>query len=183
MPSPEHCALLLDLAWGSIRHGLDTGRPLPVAQGEVPPELWEPRATFVTLKRHGDLRGCMGRLEATRPLAVDLAGNAFAAAFQDSRFPPLAARELEGLELHISLLTRPEPILFTCEADLLRQLVPGRDGVILEAGARRGTFLPSVWEELPRPEAFLDHLKRKAGLPGHGETAGLKAYRYFTEYV
>ncbi len=163
-------------------HGLDQGRPLPVDLADLPPELAAPRATFVTLTRGGRLRGCVGRLQAERPLAQDVAANAYAAAFEDSRFQPLERAELAGLGIHVALLTAPEPILFTGEADLLRQLEPGVDGLVLEAGRRRATFLPAVWASLPEPADFLRELKVKAGL-GAGEVPGLRAWRYFTECV
>jgi len=191
MPLPEHsCSLspanqkiLLEIARASIRHGLARGKPVPVDLGTLPPELAVERATFVTLERQGELRGCIGCLEAFRPLAVDIAANAFSAAFRDNRFPPVTPEEFDGLEIHLSLLTPPEPLVFSSEADLLSQLVPGVDGLILEKGLRRGTFLPTVWEDLPEPKAFLRHLKLKAGLPDHHETAGLKAFRYRTERI
>ena len=172
---------LLELARGSIRHGLDTGTPLPVDPREFPPELQAQRACFVTLQRHGALRGCIGHLEAFEPLVTDVARNAFAAAFQDPRFPPLSRGELDGLELHISILTPARPLEFTSEADLIARLRPGVDGLILEDGPFRGTFLPSVWEQLPEPREFLRHLKQKAGLPPGHWSETLRIQRYETE--
>ena len=191
MPLPEHsCSLspanqkiLLEIARASIRHGLARGKPVPVDLGTLPPELAVERATFVTLERQGELRGCIGCLEAFRPLAVDIAANAFAAAFRDSRFPPVSAEEFDGLEIHLSLLTPPEPLPFSSEADLLSQLVPGVDGLILEEGPLRGTFLPAVWEHLPEPEAFLWHLKVKAGLSGNHWSPAMRVHRYRTELI
>lgn len=180
---PAHGRILLDLARASIRHGLDRGGPIGVDLASMPRELRAPRATFVTLERGGRLRGCMGRLKASRPLVVDIAGNAFSAAFLDDRFPPVAAFEVDALELHLSLLSLPEPIVFASEADLAAQLVPGRDGVILEAGPYRGTFLPSVWESIHDPEEFLRCLKAKARLPSHGVADALKAFRYTAESI
>ena len=177
--APAHRELLLDLARASIRSGLARAVPLEVDLDALPPELAVPRATFVTLTLQGDLRGCMGRLRAARPLAEDVAGNAFAAAFLDHRFHPVTAGEVADLEIHLSLLTAPEPIRFRSEADLLGRLVPGRDGLILARGGRQGTFLPDMWDQLPAPEVFLGQLLRKAGL-ARGEP-GLKAYRYHTE--
>ena len=167
--------LLLDLARASIRHGVEEGTPLPVDLALLPPALARPRATFVTLHRRGELRGCTGRLEATRPLARDVADNAFAAAFLDSRFPPLRALELEDLEVSISILTRLRPLAFACEADLVRRLVPGRDGLVLRAGALRATFLPSVWKELPDPWDFLRELKLKTGCGRIGQALRYRA--------
>lgn len=181
--SPSNQRLLLGIARASIRHGLAKGEPVPVDLENLAPELAVERATFVTLTLQGELRGCIGCLRAYRPLAEDIAANAFAAAFRDARFPPVTAGEMDSLELHLSLLTEPEPMAFESEADLLAQLVPGVDGLILEEGPRRGTFLPSVWESLPEPEAFLRHLKLKAGLGGRPWSTAIKAYRYRTESI
>lgn len=173
--------LLLDLARSSIRHGLAHHRPEPVDPADYPPALRAPRAVFVTLNRRGQLRGCIGHLEASQALVRDVADNAYAAAFRDPRFPPLTAAELEGLEVHISVLSPPEPLPVVSEADLLRQMRPGVDGLILEEDRHRGTFLPAVWESLPAPEQFLAHLKLKAGLsPGYWSD-GIRVSRYTTE--
>lgn len=172
---------LLDLAEASLRHGLDYGRPPEPDTARLPSPLREPGASFVTLKSHGELRGCIGSLSAHRPLALDVTHNAYAAAFSDPRFPPLREHELEGLEIHISILGPAEPVTFTSEAALLAQLRPGIDGLVLEEGLRRGTFLPSVWEQLPRPELFLRHLKQKAGLPADYWSETLQVSRYTTE--
>jgi uncharacterized protein len=127
------------------------------------------------------LRGCIGSLEARRPLALDVAENAFASAFRDPRFAPLARAEEPRLDLHISVLSEAEQIPVRSEAELLASLRPGIDGVILSAGARRGTFLPSVWEQLPEPHRFLAQLKRKAGLPADYWSAELRVERYTVE--
>lgn len=172
---------LLELARRSIRHGLEQGTPLSIDVADYPPRLQAQRAVFVTLNRLGQLRGCIGHLEAVQPLVNDVGDNAFAAAFRDPRFPPLATAELEGLEIHISVLSPPSAMSFTSEADLLGQLQPGVDGLILEDGPHRGTFLPSVWEQLPIAADFLRQLKRKAGLtPGYWSET-LKVSRYHTE--
>jgi AmmeMemoRadiSam system protein A len=172
---------LLALARESIAHGLAHGRPCPVVLTDEAPPLREPRASFVTLELGGGLRGCIGHLESVAPLAEDVAENAFAAAFNDPRFPPLSADELPRLQLEISVLTPPEPIRFTTEAELLAAIEPGRDGLILSDGPRRGTFLPSVWAQLPRREDFLRHLKQKAGLSGDYWSDQIKVLRYHTE--
>ena len=173
--------LLLDLARSSIRYGLTRGRPQPVNPADYPPALREPRAAFVTLNRHGQLRGCIGHLEASQALVRDVADNAYAAAFRDPRFPPLTEAEYEDLEVHISVLSPPEPLPIVSEADLLLQMRPGVDGLILEEGHHRGTFLPSVWESLPAPEQFLAHLKLKAGLSPAYWSDGIRVARYTTE--
>ncbi len=180
---PEHQGLLLDVARESIEHGLAHGRPLRVQATDFPPPLREPRASFVTLHRRGRLRGCIGTLEARRPLVEDVAANAYAAAFSDPRFPPLSSEELKDLDLSISILSPPEALHFDSEEDLLAQLRPGVDGLILEEGVHRGTFLPSVWSELPDRRRFLEHLKLKAGLPAGYWSDRIRVFRYTTRAI
>lgn len=135
---------------------------------KVNPEiLQKPGACFVTLTLNGQLRGCIGSLEAHRALGDDLRSNALAAALRDPRFPPLTAAELPAIRIEVSLLGAPQPLAFTDEADALAKLRPGIDGVILTAGGRRATFLPQVWEQLPDPAEFIGRLKQKAGLPAN----------------
>jgi uncharacterized protein len=172
---------LIDVAWESIRHGLAHGSPSRPDLDRFAGRLREPGATFVTLHRLGALRGCIGHLEAVKPLVLDVADNAFSAAFRDPRFERLEERELEGLTLDISVLTPPQPMAFRDEADLLEQLRPGMDGLILEDAGRRGTFLPAVWDSLPEPRLFLTELKRKAGLPSTHWSPTVKVSRYRTE--
>lgn len=142
------------------------------------PALANPAATFVTLTQDGDLRGCIGSLEAHRPLAQDVAENAVAAAFRDPRFAPLSEDELDRTRVEVSLLEAPEAIDFEDEADALAQLRPGLDGLILTHGNRRATFLPQVWESLPEPQRFMSQLKLKAGLPAYfwDDDIGLARY-------
>ena len=148
------------VARDAIAHGLREGRPPELDPGLYPDALREPRASFVTLHRHGELRGCTGSLEPDAPLVVGTARNAFRAAFADPRFPPLAVRS---------------------EAELLARLRPGVDGLVLREDGHAATFLPAVWETLPTPEAFVGALLRKAGLaPGHWSPA-LRFARYTTE--
>ena len=172
---------LLDLAKASIQHGLETSQPLSIDWRNYPAELTEKRASFVTLERQGLLRGCIGTLEALRPLAQDIVENAFAAAFRDPRFPPLTNAEFADLDVHISILSPAEPLHFSSEKDLIAQLQPGLDGLILKEGHQRGTFLPSVWDQLPDPQQFLQHLKQKAGLPIDYWSDTLKVSRYRTD--
>lgn len=172
---------LLALARASIAHGLRRGAALPVSLDDQPPALRAERAAFVTLHADGRLRGCIGHLEAVAPLAVCVADNAYAAAFRDPRFPALSPPELERLQIQISVLTPAEPIVFDCEQGLLDALIPGVDGVILAAGARRGTFLPAVWHQLPDRHDFLRHLKQKAGLHPEYWCDELRAWRYRSE--
>lgn len=172
---------LLHVAQASIAAGLQTGQSLAVNAADYPAPLTEKHASFVTLKKDSALRGCIGSLEAYRMLVEDVAHNAFAAAFRDPRFPPLQQQEFEALEIHISVLGTPEPVTFASEQELLENLRPEVDGLILQERDTRGTFLPSVWESLPRPDDFLKHLKMKAGLPAEYWSKTVRVWRYTTE--
>lgn len=142
------------------------------------PELLEPGATFVTLTKAGNLRGCIGSLEAHRRLDHDVRANALAAAFEDPRFVPLQYEEWLEVRVEVSLLTPAVEMAFADEPDALNNLRPGTDGVILAWRGRRSTFLPQVWESLPEPQDFLAHLKRKAGLPADFWADDVKLYHY-----
>jgi AmmeMemoRadiSam system protein B/AmmeMemoRadiSam system protein A len=142
------------------------------------PWLRQAGATFVTLTKNGALRGCIGSLEAARPLDIDAAGNALGAAFRDPRFPALTADEWPQCRVELSLLSVPKPIRFAGEADLLEQICAGEDGLILECDGRRATFLPQVWEGLPDKRLFLRELVKKAGLPADTRLVRCKLYRY-----
>jgi len=179
--SREQRDTLLAIARQSIDYGLSHGRPLPVDPGDYPTPLQALRATFVTLHENGQLRGCIGTLEAHRPLVEDVADNAFSAAFRDPRFAQVSAAERDLLDLDISVLSPATPMQFDSEQDLLQQLRPGIDGLVLEDGPYRGTFLPSVWEQLPDPVDFLRQMKRKAGLSADYWSPSLKVSRYVTE--
>jgi len=170
--------LLRAIALNSIRHGLEKGIPLEPDRDSLPQPLWEPGATFVTLQLHGRLRGCIGSFEGSRPLAEDVAQNAYSAAFMDFRFPPVSAEEVPDLDLHISLLTPLEPMVVESREDLLGQLRPGIDGLLVEDGSHRATFLPQVWESLPDPGRFLEELFLKAGLARDHWSKGLSFRRY-----
>jgi len=172
---------LQNIARGAIESGLTSGCKPALDASRYPSPLRETRACFVTLHKNGDLRGCIGALEAARPLVEDVAANAFNAAFRDPRFPPVQTWELPELDIHISVLTPALPMRFTSEEDLLRQLRPGVDGLVLKEGARRATFLPSVWETLPDGRDFLCHLKAKAGLPKDYWSPTLEVSCYTTE--
>lgn len=178
----EHREELLKLAARSVEAGLG-GERLRVRAGDFPAALQVRRASFVTLTVESRLRGCIGTLEAHRTLIEDVVANAYSAAFEDPRFPPLERVEFERLEIHLSLLTAPEPMAFATEQELLAQIRPSVDGLVLQEGARRGTFLPSVWEQLPDPVEFLRHLKRKAGLPADYWSATLRVSRYSSESI
>ena len=144
-----------------------SGRALPdLPAGEPVYEL--ERAVFVTLHKSGQLRGCIGALQAREPLAAAVRSSAISASTQDPRFPPVTADELPELDIEISVLSPLRPLDCAGPEDLLRKLRPGVDGVVLEVGPRRATFLPQVWEKLPDPEEFLEQLSLKAGLPPDG---------------
>lgn len=166
--------LLLQIARESVAEALGLG------SGATYDEPWlrEAGACFVTLLRRGDLRGCVGSVRAYRELFEDVWSNARASAFHDDRFPPVTPRELPEIAVEISLLSAPEPLCCASEEEALHLLRPGTDGVILEAGACRATFLPQVWEQLPEPSDFLMHLKRKAGLSASYWSPEVQLYRY-----
>jgi uncharacterized protein len=176
-------ATLIEVARTSITHGLAHGRALAIDPAQFNGGLSEPRACFVTLRIGAELRGCIGRLEPDGPLVCGVSRNAYAAAFQDPRFDPVTEQESRQLHVHISVLSKPEPMTFVDEEDLLRQLRPGTDGLVLDAGRYRGTFLPAVWETLPEPEQFLSHLKVKAGLASDAWPADARVMRYTCESV
>lgn len=164
-------------------------RELELELGERPATPISPRpgwldvpgAAFVTLTRHGRLRGCIGSLEAHRPLWRDVEANARAAAFDDPRFAPMTAAEWPDTRVEVSILSPARPMDFSGEADALAQLRPGIDGVILEHGWHRATFLPQVWEQLPDPREFMAHLKNKAGLSPDFWADGIRLSRYTVE--
>ncbi len=178
--NPSQRETLLGLARAAIRYGLEHATIMPITTRHYDDALREQGASFVTLTLAGELRGCIGSLEAHRPLAEDVVHNAFSAAFSDPRFMPLSSAELERIKIAISVLNPAEALNVSSEAQLIAQLRPGIDGLILQEGSRRGTFLPSVWEQLPDPEQFLHHLKLKAGLPAHHWSETLRFYRYTT---
>lgn len=153
------------IAARAIRYGLDCGQPLALTRADYPPALHVPRATFVTLEQDGDLRGCVGGLDAFQPLAEDVATHAFGAAFYDTRFKPVDVAAWPDLTASISILSPRQPLTAASEAEALAHLRPGVDGIVFSDGSRRGVFLPKVWEEVPAPALFLALLKRKAGLP------------------
>lgn len=142
------------------------------------PALHAPGATFVTLTQAGQLRGCIGSLEARRSLADDVKSNARFAAFRDPRFAPLSEDELARTRVEVSLLTTAVPMNCTDEDDAIQQMRPGIDGMIFECNGRRGTFLPQVWENLPDPRQFFAHLKQKAGFSSDFWSPNVKLYRY-----
>jgi AmmeMemoRadiSam system protein A len=173
--------LLRKIARDAIKYGLRHESVMPLELKSLPGTVNTERASFVTLYHAGALHGCIGTLEAFRPLANDVACNAFAAAFKDMRFDPVTADIVDELDVHISVLSQPEPIVCQSEHSLLNQLKAGEDGLILEDEHHRATFLPAVWESLHSPEQFVAALKRKAGLPVDYWSDTLRCYRYHTE--
>jgi AmmeMemoRadiSam system protein B/AmmeMemoRadiSam system protein A len=172
---------LLSLARAGIAIGFDTGQPGQINAGVgLPPLLSAPGAAFVTLRRLGQLRGCIGSFAASRPLALDVVQHAFNAAFRDWRFPPVHLLELPTMDLSVSVLTPPVPMQFASEADLLAQLRPGVDGLIIADAGHRALYLPSVWDEIRDRRHFLITLKRKAGLRDDHFSPGFTAHRFRT---
>lgn len=181
--SPAHRQILHDAVRGSIEHGLRVGSELSVSPLDYPEPLRAPGATFVTLRRHGELLGCIGTLRPTRPLICDVVHNAHHAAFSDTRFEPITAAQMPELDVHISLLSPLEPLFFTSEADLLSQLRVGVDGLVISEAGQSATFLPAMWDRLCDPATFLNALKEKAGLPTDYWSATIQAARYTAEDV
>jgi AmmeMemoRadiSam system protein A len=161
----EQRSILLRLARQAVEQAA-AGRPGPSPRLEDFAEaLRAPRATFVTLTCDGGLRGCIGALQASLPLAEDVVVHARAAATEDFRFAPVRPDEAAGIEIEISILSEPAPFEYRDAEDLMARLRPGVDGVILVSGLHRATFLPQVWEKVPHASRFLDLLCEKAGLP------------------
>jgi AmmeMemoRadiSam system protein A len=182
--TPEEQTILLKI----VRTTLETATagqatPLPDLQ-TLPEALREPRACFVTLHtRDGELRGCTGTLTARRPLAHEVSYIAIQTAFHDPRFRPLTVEELDRVTIEVSVLTEPQPLNYEDAADLVAKLRPNVDGVILRKGYASATFLPQVWEQLPKPEAFLSHLCLKAGLSADAWRKGrLEVQTYQVQY-
>jgi uncharacterized protein len=180
--SIEDRKVLLVLARKALEEAV-TGKPMEPLELEMQsPCLLEPGATFVTLRRKGELRGCIGALEAYQPLAEDVREHAKAAALQDYRFPPITQEELDEISIEISLLTPPQLLEYNNCEDLARILFTKRDGVILKDGARRATFLPQVWEKLPDPVSFLNSLCMKMGLaPDTWQQRKMEVWTYQVE--
>lgn len=172
---------LLSLARTSIEASLSTGERAPYEGLPLHADLSRTASSFVTLRVGEELRGCCGTIEATRPLHVDVWNNAYASAFADPRFPALTPAEWNGTGIEISVLSEPELVDVRNEAELLEVLRPAIDGLILQAGARRSTFLPAVWEQLPDPRDFIRHLKLKAGWPADFWPSDMQVWLYTTE--
>lgn len=172
--STERGKALLAIARASISTAL--GQPLQASEDAYWLQEWG--ASFVTLTQHGQLRGCIGSLQAHRSLLADVKSNAVSAALHDPRFLPLKAPELAQTEIEVSVLSPMQALRFENEQHALDQLQPGTDGIALQYAHHRGTFLPQVWEQLPSKQDFLTQLKRKAGLPPGFWSEELNLYRY-----
>jgi AmmeMemoRadiSam system protein A len=160
-------AYLLSLARQSIENRANGGSVPRLEIGKLSPVLKEQGACFVTLTSRGYLRGCVGALEAYQSLVEDVREHAVAAAFQDYRFPPVQASEVKDINIEISYLTCPEPLIYENPEDLPKLIRPNIDGVVIKDGRQRATFLPQVWEKIPDPEAFLEELCMKMGAPAN----------------
>ena len=171
---------LLSIARISIESGLESNRSPHIDLAELDAELRTEAAVFVTLTRSGALRGCVGSLQARDPLAQAVADSAFNAAFRDRRFTPLAASEFAATRIEISVLSVAETLAADSRQDLLQQLQPGVDGLIIEDRGYRSTFLPKVWEKIESPEEFLQQLMLKAGLAAYHWSPSLVVSRYTT---
>ncbi|WP_224366285.1 AmmeMemoRadiSam system protein A [Hyalangium versicolor] len=165
---------LLALARAAVAETLDG------PQVQVPSEPWlaEPGACFVTLRKGGELRGCIGSIEAHRSLGEDLVQNARNAAHNDPRFSPLQRNELDLVRFEVSLLTPLERLEVHSREEALEKLRPGVDGLLLQWGTHRGVFIPKMWQQLPKPEEFLGFLLRKAGLPSKEWRSGTRLWRF-----
>ena len=155
--------LLLEIAREALEIGVQGGLLEPLNLNELPIFLQEEGATFVTLTLGGTLRGCIGALEATVPLAEDVQHHAIAAALNDYRFQPVGPDEVEEITIEISYLTSPTPLVYEDPSELVIKLRPGVDGVVIRDGMRRATFLPQVWDKIPETEIFLNMLCQKMG--------------------
>jgi AmmeMemoRadiSam system protein A len=175
---PAELDVLFDIAQGAIMSGLRGGTPRPPAVDELPGSLRQPVNAFVTLLVDGALNGCIGSIDGNQSLGAAVAHHAWSAAFTDPRLPPLRAADYERLVIEISLLSPLQPLEARSREELLAALRPHTDGLVLEAGSRRGLFLPVVWEQLPDPEDFVDHLLLKAGLPGRSWPSAISAWRF-----
>jgi AmmeMemoRadiSam system protein A len=163
--STKERSILLNQARYSLEASVRGEALMPIRLEDFPPKLQKPGVTFVTLTIDGKLRGCVGALEAYQPLVNDVREHAKAAALEDFRFPPVGPEELSRILIEISRLSDPQMLDYQDPDDLLNKVRPGIDGVVLKHGLRRATFLPQVWQKLPSPDIFLEHLCLKMGGP------------------
>jgi AmmeMemoRadiSam system protein A len=182
--SPEERSILLKLARQALEEAICIGEFQPLDLNAYPERLRQPGASFVTLTRKGELRGCIGALEPILPLVEDVCEHAASAALRDYRFLPVMPEELPEIEIEISILTVPRLLAYNCPEDLLAILRPGVDGVILRDGYHRATFLPQVWEKLPDPAYFLSYLCQKLGRePDLWQLKKLQIFTYEVEEI
>lgn len=181
--TPAEKKTLLRLARQALEAGVRGDPPPAIPAPELTLALRQNGASFVTLTKSGQLRGCIGALEAFQPLAEDAQEHAIAAALNDYRFDPVCPAELDQIKIEISRLTAPQPLHYQTSAELLAKLRPGIDGVTLrDSSGRRATFLPQVWRQLPEKEQFLAHLCQKMGASSDAWRGGqLTVYTYQVE--
>jgi AmmeMemoRadiSam system protein A len=178
--------LLLDIARAALLAATSGVDPYPKAESEsselknYPPALRQEAACFVTLSIEGQLRGCIGSLQAHQALVYEVRQNTASSALRDPRFAPVSAADVDRITIEISILSQPKAMQFSSESDLLKQIIPFEDGLVLEEGRHRATFLPLVWEKLPNKADFLTELKSKAGLPRDYWSNRLSVSRYKT---
>jgi AmmeMemoRadiSam system protein A len=186
-PSPDRILdraeieALVDIAEATITAALLGGEPILPSLADLPSALHDPIGAFVTLTVAGELNGCIGTVEAVEPVGHAVARLALSAAFADPRLPALRRSDYPHLTIEVSVLSALSPIGAASHAELLAEVRPARDGVVIKAGGRQGLFLPSVWEQLPDPEDFLDQLWRKAGLTPRTWPAELRPFRFTTQ--
>jgi AmmeMemoRadiSam system protein A len=174
---------LLQLARAALEHAVQRTDLEPIDLATLPERLQAPGASFVTLTKGKVLRGCIGSIKATIPLAEDVRQHAMDAALHDYRFPPVKSEEVPDIEIEVSVLSSPKPLEYTCGDDLPKLLKPGEDGVIIVKDKSRATFLPQVWEKVPQADRFLDRLCEKAFLPQNAWREGqLQVFTYHVEY-
>jgi len=176
--TPDERAQLLVIARSSIAHGLITNQPLEIEHARLTGTLMQRHGSFVTLTQSGTLRGCVGDLKGAGPLAQNIAVTAFSAAIHDTRFAPLSAVEIDRTRIEISVLSKLEPMEARTYSELLAQLRPLEDGLLVEDGHRRATLLPKVWERLSDPQQFVGQLMAKAGLPEGYWSDSIRFSRY-----
>ena len=183
----EQGQVLVKLARQTIMKKLGGETPASDSDADIPDQkddrFKSHCGTFVTLKIKGQLRGCIGNLSSTETLWNGVKRNAINAAFHDPRFSPLTDEEFDQTEIEVSVLTEPCPLAYRDAEDLIKKLRVNVDGVIIRKGHASATFLPQVWEQLPRPEAFLSHLCLKAGLPSNAwQEPELEVLTYQVQY-
>jgi len=174
---------LLNIAQESIQNGLEHGKPLKIEHSEYSESLQNPGAVFITLKCSGLLRGCTGTLEAVYSLASAVAHFSYHSAFHDPRFPPLEFPELVNLSISISVLSPKEELSFTSEEDVINQIRPGTDGLVVEYSGQRGTLLPNVWDTISDKYDFFHTVKQKAGFERKFWSDGMRVFRYTTHII